>query len=198
LIILIILILVVLIVAGIFALQALVGGGKQSTYSGTIEATEIHLGAEASGRVDTVEVKEGDPVAVGQVLAVVHGDRVRSPIDGTVLERAIEPGEFAALGSTIVTVSDLQALKLTVYVPEDRYGQLMLGQRCDVTADSFPGQVFSGTISHIADQAEFTPRNVQTVESRKTTVFAIRFDLDPTEGRLKPGMPADVHCQFNP
>ena len=58
--------------------------------------------------------------------------------------------------------------------------------------DSFSGQVFDATVIRIADRAEYTPRNVQTKEERSTTVFAIKLSLDAAEGKLKPGMPADV------
>ena len=58
--------------------------------------------------------------------------------------------------------------------------------------DSFPDEEFSATIIAISDEAEFTPRNVQTVEGRKTTVFAVKLQLSNPEGKLKPGMPADV------
>jgi HlyD family secretion protein len=67
-----------------------------------------------------------------------------------------------------------------------------LGDAANVTVDSFPGQVFRGTVQHIADQAEFTPRNVQTPVGRRTTVFAVKLAVDNPEGKLKPGMPADV------
>jgi HlyD family secretion protein len=80
-----------------------------------------------------------------------------------------------------------------VYVPEDRYGQIYLGQPYPVTVDSFPTVVFEGTVTHIADQAEFTPRNVQTVEGRKNTVFAIHLAITNTTLDLKPGMWADVN-----
>ena len=62
-----------------------------------------------------------------------------------------------------------------------------------MTVDSYPATVFTGTVSHIADRAEFTPRNVQTTDSRKTTVFAIKLALGQNGGQLKPGMPADVN-----
>ena len=89
--------------------------------------------------------------------------------------------------------ADLEHLTLTVYVPEDRYGQILLGESYPVTVDSFPSEIFTGTVSHIADRAEFTPRNVQTTDSRKTTVFAVKLDLAQNGGKLKPGMPADVN-----
>jgi multidrug resistance efflux pump len=187
-----------LIVAGIFILRALVDTGSAVTFSGTIEATEFHLGSEQGGRVDRVDVIEGEKVEADQVLLVVRGERVRSPVDGVVLERSIEPFEIAAPGGALVTVANLDSLTLTVYVPEDRYGKIFLGQPCRVTVDSYPDVIFSGTVSHIADQAEFTPRNIQTVDSRKSTVFAIRLNLAPSNGKLKPGMPADVLFQFSP
>jgi membrane fusion protein YbhG len=117
---------------------------------------------------------------------------ITAPSDGIVLTRAVEPGSFAAPGSTLLEVGDLGDLTITVFVPEDRYGQLSLGQPATLSVDSFPGETFNGTVVHIADRAEFTPRNVQTVEGRRSTVFAIRLDVDDTSGRLKPGMPADV------
>ena len=117
---------------------------------------------------------------------------IAAPGDGVVLARAVEPGSFAAPGSPLLEVGDLGSLTITVYVPEDRYGELSLGQTASLSVDSFPGETFPGTIVHIADQAEFTPRNVQTEEGRRSTVFAIRLAVDDASGRLRPGMPADV------
>ncbi len=91
-----------------------------------------------------------------------------------------------------LTLANLSNLTLTVYIPEDRYGEVTLGQTVRVTVDSFPGETFRAVVVHISDRAEFTPRNVQTVEGRKTTVFAIKLRLEDPQGKLKPGMPADV------
>ena len=117
---------------------------------------------------------------------------VTAPIDGVVLTRSIEPGEVLSPASPALTLGVLDPLTITVYVPEAEIGLLALGQTARLSVDSFPGEVFSARIVHIADQAEFTPRNVQTTESRKTTVFAVKLQLENPEGRLKPGMPADV------
>lgn len=115
-----------------------------------------------------------------------------APVDGVVLERVIQPGEFASPGAVLLVVGQLDDLTITVYVPEPRYGQLRLGQAATVTVDSYPGEAFTATVSRIADRAEFTPRNVQTAEGRQTTVFAIELTLPNPAGKLKPGMPADV------
>jgi multidrug resistance efflux pump len=64
---------------------------------------------------------------------------VYAPAEGTTLTRNVEPGEFVQPGSTALTLADLSNLIITVYVPEDRYGQISLGQQAQVTVDSFPG-----------------------------------------------------------
>ena len=65
-------------------------------------------------------------------------------------------------------------------------------RRADVNVDSFPGETFSAQVTYIAETAEYTPRNVQTVEGRSATVYAVKLRVDDPGGMLKPGMPADV------
>jgi multidrug resistance efflux pump len=193
---------IIIIVAGYYIYEALASNGEV-TLSGTIEATEIHLGTKMGGSVDTIYVDEGDQIRKDETLVEVHPSSgssreiIRAPISGVVLDRLVEPGEVVAAGASILIVTNLDDLTLTVYVPEDRYGQINLGQKYQVTVDSFPNLTFTGVVSHIADQAEFTPRNVQTIDSRKNTVFAIKLKLAPSGGKLKPGMPADVHFQVS-
>ena len=67
-----------------------------------------------------------------------------------------------------------------------------LGQEVSIAVDSYPDQVFKGQVMDIADEAEFTPRNVQTVEGRKSTVYAVKISVPNADQSLKPGMPADV------
>jgi multidrug efflux pump subunit AcrA (membrane-fusion protein) len=117
---------------------------------------------------------------------------VYAPMDGIILTRNVEPGEFVQPGAATFAMADLNYITITVYVPEDRYGQIKLGQQADVTVDSFPGETFAAQVIHIADQAEFTPRNVQTVEGRSSTVYAIKLNVTDSEAKLKIGMPADV------
>ena len=104
----------------------------------------------------------------------------------------IEPGELAVAGSPVITLIQLEKLRLTVYLPEDKYGIVDLGDDVEVRVDSYPGKVFQASVIRIADQAEFTPRNVQTQEERKDTVYAVILEVNDPEGNLKPGMPADV------
>jgi HlyD family secretion protein len=85
-------------------------------------------------------------------------------------------------------------LTITVYVPDPRLNEIKLGQSATVTIDVASGEspTFDAEVVYIADQAEFTPRNVQTVEGRSSTVFAVKLKVTDPEGQLKIGMPADV------
>ena len=117
---------------------------------------------------------------------------VYAPMDGVILSRNLEVGETLAAGSTVMVIGQLADAELIVYAPETEYGKVQLGQKVAITVDSFPGETFNGEVVYIADQAEFTPRNVQTVEGRRATVYAVKLRVPNVDLKLKPGMPADV------
>ena len=120
---------------------------------------------------------------------------LEAPAAGIVLARSVEPGEVLQPGAPAMTIGLLDSLTITVYLPEDRYGEVSLGDEAVVTVDSFPGAEFTAVVTRIAEEAEYTPRNVQTEEGRRTTVFAVELSVNDDQGRLKPGMPADVLFQ---
>lgn len=117
---------------------------------------------------------------------------VTSPVDGVVLTRNVEVGDLAVAGGTVMRVANLDTLDLVVYLPEDEYGVVNIGDSVYISVDSFPGEIFKGTILRISDEAEFTPKNVQTESGRKSTVYAVKVQVLNPDHKLKPGMPADV------
>ena len=122
---------------------------------------------------------------------------VYAPIDGIILSRNLETGETVAPGVPLMVIGQLDGVELVVYVPEAQYGKIYLGQEVPITVDSFPGETFIGEVVHISDQAEFTPRNIQTEEGRRATVYAVKLQVPNPKGKLKPGMPADVTFNIN-
>jgi HlyD family secretion protein len=120
---------------------------------------------------------------------------LRTPVSGIVTSRSAHAGEAALAGATLLTVADLDEVTLTIYVPEDELGRVYVGQEVGVQVDSFPERVFTGTVSTIAQEAEFTPKNVQTERERVNMVFAVKVRLPNPEMLLKPGMPADAILQ---
>lgn len=136
--------------------------------------------------------------ALAQVRTLLTYTKVESPIDGTILTRAVEPGELASLGETLVTLADLSRVQLNVYVEQDIYGRIRLGQPAVVTVDSYPHESFRGRVTRIASKAEFTPKEIQTREERAKLVFKVQITLPNPEGKLKPGMPADAVLRLQP
>ena len=117
---------------------------------------------------------------------------VRSPLGAVVLDVAVKRGEIASVGQTLVTLGDLSRPTLVVYIPEPQIGRVKLGQKAEITTDAFPGRTFAGTVSQVAEQAEFTPTSVQTKDQRTKLVYGVTIRLTNRERTLKPGMPADA------
>jgi len=117
---------------------------------------------------------------------------VTSPIDGVVIAKHASAGEIVAAGAPILTVADLDEVWVRLFIPLPHLGKVGLGQRVEVQTDAFPGRTFTGTVTEIAQQAEFTPKNVQTQEERVKLVFAVKVTIPNPGHLLKPGMPADA------
>ena len=114
-----------------------------------------------------------------------------SPIDGFVLVKSAESGEFVQPGSTIFTVADLGGIWLTAYINEKDLGKVKLNQPVEIKTDTFPDKVYKGRISFISQEAEFTPKQIQTTEERVKLVYRIKIKIENSNFELKPGMPAD-------
>lgn len=116
---------------------------------------------------------------------------VVSPLTGIVLSKNVEPGEYVAPGTPVITVGDLEHIWLRAYINETDLGRVKVGQTVRVRTDTYPGKIYHGRISFISSQAEFTPKNVQTEKERVKLVYRIKVDVANPHMELKPGMPAD-------
>ncbi|MGA2033014.1 MAG: efflux RND transporter periplasmic adaptor subunit [Thermoguttaceae bacterium] len=119
---------------------------------------------------------------------------ITAPMAGVVLSKNIEPGEYVAPGTPVVTMADLKNIWLRAYVdePDVGRGRVKWGQKAEVTTDAYPGKSYKGRISFISSEAEFTPKTVQTPKERVKLVYRIKIDIENTNLELKPGMPADA------
>jgi HlyD family secretion protein len=169
-------------------LRALQTGAHSPQVQAAAKAVEQATAALEQARTNVVSAQS----RLNTIETQLEKITVYSPMDGIILARNVEPGEFVQPGAVTFSMANLDDLTITVYVPEDQYGNISLGQEASLTTDSFPNETFDAVVVHIADQAEFTPRNVQTVEGRSSTVYAIKLKVTDSEGKLKIGMPADV------
>jgi HlyD family secretion protein len=120
-----------------------------------------------------------------------------APVAGRVLSKNREVGETVPAGASIVTLGDLTRPWLNLYVGERDLGKIALGMQAYVTVDSFPSQPFPGKVTFIAEQAEFTPKNIQTQDERVKLVYRIKIELENRSQALKAGMPADAVVPLN-
>ena len=112
--------------------------------------------------------------------------RIASPIGGTVLAKYAEAGELASVGKPLMKVADLEHMHLRAYFTSDQLAGLELGQRVTVTAD-FGGEQqvdYPGRIVWIASESEFTPKTIQTRDSRANLVYAVKIAVE-NDGKLK-------------
>lgn len=160
-----------------------------------VEVTKARLEILKAGpRAEQVAVAQTQVEQAEAALTALQVQREKhtlaAPLSGWVVERVAHEGEMAVPGKPLLTLADLTNLTLTVYVPEPDIGLISIGQKVQMFVDSFPGEPFTGRVTYISDEAQFTPKNVQTKEERAKTVFAVKIKLENDDQRLKPGMPA--------
>ncbi len=130
--------------------------------------------------------------AVDVIKSQINNAYFRSPIDGIVVDKALNLGETVFPGTVVITIADLNDVWLKIYIPSTKLGKIKLSQKVDVMTDSYPNKKYVGKITNIATKAEFTPKNIQIKEERAKLVFAVKISVDNENQELKPGMPADA------
>jgi HlyD family secretion protein len=162
------------------------------------EQAQEQLGlVEAGPRAERIDAQRAQvrqaEAAVRAVDVALANGIVRAPFAGLVTVRHREVGAVVPPGSPVLTVMDPDDRWVRIYVAGDRIGAVQVGSPVIITADTYPDREYRGEVIHIASDAEFTPKNVQTREERVKLVYAVKVRVtgDPTFD-LKPGMPADV------
>lgn len=119
---------------------------------------------------------------------------VKAPAAGLIQSFDLRPGDLVAPNAPVATLLEPDQLWVRVFVPETKLGLVRVGQRADLTVDSFPRRTFPGKVVEISPRAQYTPRNVQTLDQRSEQVFGVKVEVDPAP-ELKPGMAAIVRLQ---
>lgn len=230
--------LIILIAAGI---SAYILFQRPFRYAGTLEATNVDISARLPANIDKMNVREGDRVKSGDVLALLSCEdfkiaarlarenyardsklasigsvsqerldavhyqmqdtetrlnwcTIASPIDGKVLSRYHEPGEWVAPGMKLLTLANVRDIWAYVYVPQPMLARLSPGTKVKGYLPELKDRAFEGVIVKINDEAEFTPKNVQTRSERERLVFGIKISFADANADeiLKPGMTIEV------
>jgi HlyD family secretion protein len=122
----------------------------------------------------------------------IRDSYVISPINGFLVKTYVERGETVTPMSSLFKVADLDVVELVIYVSEEELGYVKLGQKAEVTIDTYKDKVYEGKVTYISPEAEFTPKNIQTKDERTKLVFAVKIAIPNKKYDLKTGMPADA------
>ncbi len=118
--------------------------------------------------------------------------QLKSPMDGIVTSRNIEPGETVNAGREVITISDLSRVDLKIFVDETEIGKIKPNQKVEVRVDTFPDKRYEGYVSFISPEGEFTPKIIQTKKERVKLVYLVKVSIVNPNFELKAGMPADA------
>jgi HlyD family secretion protein len=158
----------------------------------TAEANRLELKRREEQLVSGKDEIDRSRAQVGISESQLNDTEVSTPIDGVVLVKSAEPGEVLGAGTTVVTIGDLEHPWMRAYINETDLGRVKLGQVVHLSTDSFPGKTYTGTVSYIASEAEFTPKQIQTKEERVKLVYRIKITVDNSSHELKNNMPMDA------
>jgi HlyD family secretion protein len=162
----------------------------QQARAGVAEAQERYALVKKGPRQETIDQARARLEQAKHTLALAETRlgyaTLVSPLSGVVLSKNVEPGEYVAAGTPVVTVGDLEHVWLRAYINETDLGRVKVGQRVYVTTDTYPGRVYEGRVSFIASQAEFTPKNVQTEKERVKLVYRVKVDIPNPNMELIP------------
>jgi HlyD family secretion protein len=115
-----------------------------------------------------------------------------APFDGIITSRNVEPGEVVSPGREVMSLADLARVDLKIFVDETEIGKVKPGQPVAVKIDTFPDKTYSGTVTFISPEGEFTPKIIQTHKERVKLVYRVKISVPNPNFELKPGMPADA------
>ncbi len=173
---------------------------KSEAQSQLDEALQALHMAKNGYRIEEIAEAEAHVAAVQATIEALQIQikelEIVSEVDGVVEALELRPGDLVAPNAPALSLLDTSRIWVRAYLPEDRLN-VRLGDRFAVTVDSFPNREFVGTVTYVSNQAEFTPRNVQTPDERSGQVFRIKVEVQDQTHELRPGMAADVWLDHN-
>lgn len=144
----------------------------------------------------TRDAREADIARIDAEIALLQRELANcypsSPVAGTVIDKLAEPGELLGPGKPIVEIAKIDTVWVKVYLPAGNLTAIRIGGNASVDPEDGRHEPFTGKIVWISDEAEFTPKNVQTSEARADLVYAVKVNILNREGVLKIGMPVMV------
>jgi HlyD family secretion protein len=182
---------------------------QADTAKNSLDAAEQRLrAAEESWRLAVAGPRKEDVASAVASLAAqeaavaalnhdIAEGTLKAPQAGVVLNRVLEPGDMASPQKTVLTLALTDPVWARVYLPETALGRVRTGGRATITNDSRPDRRYAGWIGYVSPTAEFTPKNVETVELRTSLVYQARVFVCDGADELRQGMPVTVTVAYD-
>jgi HlyD family secretion protein len=168
---------------------------RNNNYLDKSEAKLLGLVAEKKG----LQASYQSILASINTMAINLGDmEIYAPTSGIILYKLIENGEILDAGGKLFIMYNPDDLYMTIYMSSEKAGQVKLGDMAKVKLDAYPSKIFDTKVTFVAENAEFTPKEVETYKEREKLVFRIKLTFNDNSLReAKPGMPGDGYIKLN-
>ncbi len=134
---------------------------------------------------------ESSKIATDILKERISDCNVTSPLDGTITRKIFSEGELINPGIPVFLVTDTSKIYLKIYLPEKDILKIKTGDRAAIKTDIGTKEIY-GTVTYISEEAEFTPKTIQTKDERTKLVFMVKLEIQNNDQILKPGLPADA------
>ena len=172
--------------------QKLVKSAQAQLNSANAQVALLKKGATSQSVKAAEADLEQSQVMLEQAKLVLTKYQIKAPVDGTLISRNIDLGDMVNMGASIGTISDLDSLWIRVYIQQKYLKNISLGQQLGLKVQALDGKTIGGKVIYIANEAEFTPKNVETNEAKENTVFKVKIKIFEKVSELKPGMTVDA------
>lgn len=162
--------------------------------------TAAQLQAARAALVEANAAKQAAEAQVAQIEAMLEDSELRTPVSGRVEYKLVQPGEVVSAGGRLVTVLDLSDVFMTIFLPTGEAGRVALGSEARIVLDAVPDSVFPATVSFVAEEAQFTPKAVETTNERQKLMYRVKLAVDPKlletyRDYVKAGLTGDAYVQ---
>jgi HlyD family secretion protein len=137
------------------------------------------LQAAQAALIEAKATRQAADAQVAEIAAMLQDSTLRTPVSGRVEYKLVQVGEVVAAGQRLVTILDLSDVFMTIFLPTGEAGRVALGSKARIVLDAVPDSVFPAVVSFVAEEAQFTPKAVETINERQKLMYRVKLTIDP-------------------
>ncbi|MBI1204352.1 MAG: HlyD family efflux transporter periplasmic adaptor subunit [Rhodopseudomonas sp.] len=168
-----------------------------------VAAADSAIGAAESQIINAEAAVDAAKATEDRIQADIDDGILRSPRDGRVQYRVVQPGEVLGAGGKVLNIVDLSDVYMTFFLPTESAGRVAIGSEVHLVLDAIPQYVVPARATYVADVAQFTPKTVETTEERQKLMFRVKAKITPELlkkyiRQVKSGLPGMAYVRLGP